>query len=196
MSRSIDVSALLQAELSRHIEVARATCQAVSEPFAKAVELAAASLVAGGKLILFGNGGSAADAQHWAAELTVRLRANRRAIAALALTSDGAALTAIGNDFGFEHIFARQLEALAMPGDVAIGFSTSGRSPNVVAALAMARSRRCRTIAFTGRDGGAVTEHADVVVAVPSVDTARIQEINLILGHALCSALETRLGLS
>lgn len=172
------------------MEVADATHSAVAGAFVKIVDLSIASLLGGGKLILFGNGGSAADAQHWAAELTVRFRSNRRAIAALALTTDSSAITAIGNDFGFEHIFARQIEALAKPGDVAIGLSTSGKSANVVSALTAARAIGCHTVAFSGSSGAGLADLVDVLLMVPSTDTARIQEMHLVLVHAFCGAIE------
>lgn len=193
-AQSFDASALLREELTRHEQAAAATYSAVAGSFARIVDLAVSSLLGGGKLILFGNGGSAADAQHWAAELTVRFRSNRRAIAALALTTDSSAITAIGNDFGFEHIFARQIEALAKRGDVAIGISTSGRSTNVVNALVAARTIGCRTVAFTGSGGAAIADLVDVLLMVPSTDTASIQEMNLVLVHAFCVAIEEKLS--
>ena len=183
---------LLHAEFSAHIHVAEATASAVGDAFTKLVELATTSLDRGGKLIFFGNGGSAADAQHWATELTVRFRSNRGAIAALAITTDSSALTAIGNDFGFEKIFARQIEALARPEDLVIGISTSGRSANVITAFKTARVIGCPTVAFTGGNGGELIGLADLVIIVPSSDTARIQEMHLVLGHTLCAALESR----
>jgi D-sedoheptulose 7-phosphate isomerase len=185
-----DAASLLRGEIAEHVAVARATSEELSEPFGRLVDMALACLRSGGKLIFFGNGGSAADAQHWATELTVRFRGNRRAIPALALTTDSSALTAIGNDLGFNLVFARQLEALARSGDCVVGISTSGKSPNVIAALEMARMMGCRTAAFTGYGGGALAEIVEVVLLVPSMDTARIQEMHAVLGHALCAAIE------
>jgi D-sedoheptulose 7-phosphate isomerase len=187
-----DASFLLRAEFAEHVLVARATSDALAGPFDRLVNLALACLRSDGKLILFGNGGSAADAQHWATELTVRFRANRRAIPALALTTDSSALTAIGNDLGFDRVFARQLEALAQPSDCVIGVSTSGNSPNIIAALKTARTMGCRTAALTGSGGGALSEIVDIALRVPSSDTARIQEMHAVLGHALCAAIESR----
>jgi D-sedoheptulose 7-phosphate isomerase len=145
--------------------------------------------------MLFGNGGSAADAQHLAAELTIRYKQNRAALPALALSTDTSALTAAGNDLGFEHIFARQIEALGKAGDVAIGISTSGKSPNVIAALKQAKAMRLVTIAFTGQRGGDLVGLADHVLVVPSDTVARIQEMHIAIGQMLCGAIEIELGL-
>ena len=150
---------------------------------------------AGGKIFFFGNGGSAADAQHLATELTIRYKKDRAPIAAIALTTDSSAVTAAGNDMGFEQIFARQLEALGARGDVAIGITTSGRSPNVIKAFEMARQRGIVTVAFTGGTGGNILPVSDHVLLVPSTVTARIQEMHITLGQMLCGALEIELGL-
>ncbi len=149
----------------------------------------------GNKIVLFGNGGSAADAQHLATELAVRYERDRAPIAALALTTDTSALTAIGNDFGFERVFARQVEALGRPGDVAVGISTSGRSANVTQGLEAARDGGLVPVALTGRDGGALVGLADPILIVPSDVTARIQEMHITLGQMYCGALERGLGL-
>ncbi len=148
------------------------------------------SLKGGGKLLLFGNGGSAADAQHVAAEFVGRFQRERAAIAAIALTTDTSILTSIGNDYAFDRVFARQIEALGRPGDVACGISTSGGSPNVVAALAAARALGLQTIALTGRDGGAVGRAAAIHVNVPSNNTARVQEVHRTLLHVMCDLVE------
>ena len=145
---------------------------------------------AGGKLLIFGNGGSAADAQHMAAELVSRFQRERAALAALALTTDTSILSAIGNDSGFDRVFVRQIEALSRAGDVALGISTSGDSANVVAGLDTARSRGLKTIALTGRDGGAVGRAADIHVNVPHESTARVQEVHRTLIHAMCELIE------
>jgi D-sedoheptulose 7-phosphate isomerase len=154
------------------------------------------SIRGGGKLMFFGNGGSAADAQHLATELTVRYKADRAAIAAIALTTDTSALTAAGNDLGFEQIFARQIEALGRAGDVAIAISTSGKSPNVVAALRQAKAMKLVTAVFGGKGGGDLARHADHFLVVPSDTTARIQEMHITLGQMLCGAVEIELGLA
>lgn len=157
------------------------------------LDLAAAiveSLRRGGKLLLFGNGGSASDAQHVAAELVGRFQRERGALAAVALTTDTSVLTGIGNDFGFDRVFVRQIEALGRAGDVALGISTSGGSPNVVAALEVARSRGMKTMALTGCDGGAVGRAAEIHVNVPSSSTARVQEVHRTLLHVICELVE------
>ena len=144
----------------------------------------------GGQLLLFGNGGSAADAQHVAAELVGRFQQSRPALAAVALTTDTSVLTSIGNDEAYVRVFARQIEALGRRGDVAFGISTSGRSPNVVSALDAARARGLTTIALTGRDGGAVGRSASIHVNVPSDSTARVQEVHRTLLHVICDIVE------
>ncbi len=152
-----------------------------------------ASLRAGGKLLLFGNGGSASDAQHVAAELVGRFQRERAAMAAIALTTDTSVLTSIGNDYAFDRVFTRQIEAIGRAGDVALGISTSGGSPNVVAALVAARALGLQTIALTGRDGGAVGRAAAIHVNVPSADTARVQEVHRTLLHVICDIVERSL---
>ena len=184
------------AELDEHRAVARATQDALRAPFQRLVELCAASLERDGKLLFFGNGGSAADAQHLATEFTVRYVGDRRALPAIALTTDSSALTAIGNDLGFERLFARQIEALGRRGDVAIGITTSGRSPNVLAGLEAARAAGITAAAFTGRGGGTVATLADPCLIVPSDTTARIQEMHITLGQMLCGAVEHVLGIA
>jgi phosphoheptose isomerase len=144
----------------------------------------------GGKLLVFGNGGSAADAQHLAAELVGRFQRERAAMPALALTTDTSVLTSVANDYGYARAFARQVEALGRPGDVAMGITTSGASPNVVAALEAAAARGLRTIALTGRDGGAAGKMAEVHVNVPSPSAARTQEVHRTIIHAICELVE------
>ncbi|HVL68393.1 MAG TPA: SIS domain-containing protein [Vicinamibacterales bacterium] len=147
----------------------------------------------GRKTLVFGNGGSAADAQHLAAELVGRFQRDRIAVAALALTTDTSILTAVGNDYGFDRIFARQVEALGQPGDVAIGISTSGASPNVVQGLQAARARGLTTVALTGRDGGDAGRVAGIHVNVPDASAARVQEVHRTLIHAICELVEMEL---
>jgi D-sedoheptulose 7-phosphate isomerase len=148
------------------------------------------SLAAGGKILFLGNGGSASDAQHLAAELSVRFVRQRRALAGLALGANIAEVTACGNDFGFDQVFARQIEALGRPGDVAIAFSTSGTSPNIVAAMRAARKLSLFTVAFTGESGGELRGLVDLLIAIPSKTTARVQEMHALLGHLLCEGIE------
>lgn len=148
------------------------------------------SLQAGGKVLFFGNGGSSADAQHLAAELLGRFYHDRAALPAIALTDNTAALTAIANDYEYAEVFSRQLAGLARPGDVAIGFSTSGESENVVRAIALARSRQVHTVAFTRAGSNRLADAAEHCIAVPSSDTPRIQEAHMLLGHTLCELVE------
>ncbi len=148
------------------------------------------ALKAGHKVLFFGNGGSAADAQHLAAELVVRYRLNRRALPAIALTTDTSILTAHSNDYGFESVFARQIEALAQPGDVVVGISTSGTSRNVVAGLAAARARGCVVVSFTGENGADCAALAHHAYCVPTPVTAFAQECHLLAGHVLCEYVE------
>jgi D-sedoheptulose 7-phosphate isomerase len=182
-------------EFDDHLAAVETARAALAEPFSRLLAACVAAIRSGNKLMLFGNGGSAADAQHIATELTIRYIADRAPIAAIALTTDTSALTAAGNDLGFDAIFARQVAALGKPGDVAIGITTSGTSPNVVAALKTARDMGMVTAAFTGRDGGVMPTLADVALIVPARSTRRIQEIHILIGHLLCGALETELGL-
>ncbi|MBI1746012.1 MAG: D-sedoheptulose 7-phosphate isomerase [Acidobacteria bacterium] len=144
----------------------------------------------GHKIFLFGNGGSAADAQHIAAELVNHFEVTRRGLPALALTTDASALTSIGNDLGFEQIFSRQIEALGQAGDVAIGISTSGRSPNVVRALESAKSMGLVTVGLTGRDGGPIAAQVDYTINVPHASTARVQEVHGMIGHILSLVID------
>jgi D-sedoheptulose 7-phosphate isomerase len=158
---------------------------------ARAAVLIAEALAAGHKVLVFGNGGSAADAQHFAAELVGRFTKDRRGMAAIALTTDTSVLTSVANDYGFERVFARQIEGLGKAGDVVLAISTSGRSPNVIAGLAAARQGGLRTIALTGGDGGALGAAADVHVNVPDPSAQRAQEVHITLLHAICEIVES-----
>ena len=159
-----------------------------------AADAIVASLQRGGKVLVFGNGGSAADAAHAAAELVGRFRRERRGFAAIALTADTSVLTSVANDYGFDRVFARQIEALGQPGDIAFAITTSGESANAVRALEAARARQLTTIALTGRDGGPAGRLADVHVNVPSESTPRIQEVHRTLLHVICDLVETSLS--
>jgi D-sedoheptulose 7-phosphate isomerase len=192
----LDLAAFFKAEFAEHHDVARRTETALSAAFAGLVGACVKSIRGGGKLLFFGNGGSAADAQHLATELTIRYKTDRAAIAAIALTTDTSALTAAGNDLGFEKIFARQIEALGRPADVAIAISTSGKSPNIIAALRQAKALKLVTAALGGKGGGELGGLADHLLVVPSDTTARIQEMHITLGQMLCGALEIELGLA
>ena len=160
-------------------------------PVVRAAEAIGQACAAGGKVLVFGNGGSAADAQHLAAELVGRFERRRAAFAAVALTADTSVLTSVANDETFERVFARQVEGLGRPGDVAVAISTSGDSPNVVAGVKAAAGRGLRTIALTGRSGGAVGAAADIHVNVPDASAARVQEVHRTLIHAICRIVET-----
>jgi D-sedoheptulose 7-phosphate isomerase len=148
------------------------------------------ALRAGNKVILFGNGGSAADSQHIAAELISKFRRDRSALPAIALTTDTSILTSIANDFGFDYVFSRQIEGLGEKGDVALGISTSGNSPNVINALRLAKEMGMTTIGFTGSDGGILRNHVDICFCVPSQSTPRIQEVHIAVAHTLCELIE------
>lgn len=189
-----DAHHLLIEAFAEHQNVALRTIGVVNKTFLQLTDVCEMALSSGGKILLFGNGGSAADAQHIAAELVVQLDRRRDAYSAIALTTDTSILTAVGNDLGFEHIFSRQVAALARPGDVAVGITTSGRSRNILNALAQARAIGCHCVGLTGGDGGNVSSFADVTIVIPSNKTARIQEMHILLLHTLCEALEARLA--
>ena len=178
-------------------DVKRLTAAQCSEAAMRAAEMIATSLRGGGKLMLCGNGGSAADSQHLAAEFVATLdhRRPRAGLAALALTTDSSFLTAYANDFGYEGVFARQVETLGRQGDVLIGISTSGNSANVVAACKAARAAGIGVVAMTGEGGGSVAEHADILLDVPSRVTMHIQESHIALGHVVTLAVERLLDL-
>ena len=190
----------LQQRVAAHFDEsirAKQTAAAVlAEPTAQAALLLFQALAEDGKILVCGNGGSAADAQHFAAELTGRFEKERMELAAVALTTDTSALTAIGNDYGFEHIFSKQVRALGRAGDVLMGISTSGNSANVIEAIKAAHERDMKVVAFTGRDGGkiaAMLKEGDVLLNVPYPRTARIQEVHILLVHALCDCIDTML---
>jgi len=175
-----------------HLEVANALPRIASD-VATAVEMISASLSGGGTLFLAGNGGSAADAQHIAAELTGRFLRERRALRALALHGNSSAITAIGNDYGYDQVFARELSAHARPGDVLIAISTSGNSPNILRAIETARDAGMMIIGLTGETGGKMRLLCDVCLCAPSQRTARIQEMHITIGHTICELVEERL---
>jgi D-sedoheptulose 7-phosphate isomerase len=161
-----------------------------AEQVAAAAQVLADTLKRGGKILLFGNGGSAADAQHLAAEFVNRFQIERPPLAALALTTDTSILTSIANDYDFLEVFAKQVRALGLPGDAALGFSTSGNSGNVVRALEVAREMGLKTLALSGRDGGPVAAAAELAIVVPSWSTPRVQEVHITIGHVLCDLVD------
>jgi len=185
--------ATIKLQLTEHAALIRKIEDTMTEKIAAAVNLLQDALGAGNKLLIMGNGGSAADAQHFAAEIIGRFKLERPALPAIALTTDSSILTAIGNDYGFEAVFSRQVAGLGRPGDVVFGISTSGNSPNVLAALTKARELGCRTVALLGRDGGTIKSVADISLIVPSDDTPRIQEGHVTIIHIICDLLEKRL---
>jgi D-sedoheptulose 7-phosphate isomerase len=189
------MSVLFARKLQDHMELFE-RLPALSAAVGKGAALMVSALAAGGKVMLCGNGGSAADSQHMAAELVGRFVKERRALAAVALTTDTSALTSIGNDYGFEDVFARQVAGLGRAGDCLIAISTSGNSRNVIRAAQAARSLGIHTIGLLGRDGGELARHCDVPIVVPSTTTARIQEAHIFIGHTLCAMVEEALGLS
>lgn len=182
----------IKAIWNEHLEVARALPKLASE-VSKAVDMIRSSLDAGGKLLIAGNGGSAADAQHIAAELTGRFLHERKALPAIALHANTSALTAIGNDYGYEQVFARELAAHARPGDVFLAISTSGGSKNILRAIEEARQKKVAVIGLTGESGGKMREVCDLCLCVPSKTTARIQEMHITIGHTICELLEEEL---
>ena len=179
----------IEKEIAEHLKVAE-TMSSLTNKVEIAAQICIDCLKNGGKILLFGNGGSAADAQHIAAELVGRFKAERKSLPAIALTTDTSVLTAIGNDFGYVHVFDRQVEALANKGDVAIGISTSGNSINVINALKVASKLNCNTIGFSGQDGGKMNKICNINLAVPSEDTPRIQEMHILIGHIICHLID------
>ncbi len=186
---------LVQGRIQHSIDIKRALLsdQQFQDSLAHVATRIVASLRAGGKVIFFGNGGSAADAQHLTAEFTGRYLKERRALAALALSTNSSSVTAIGNDYGFDLVFARQLEALGKEGDVAVGISTSGNSRNVIRAFETAKSKSIYTVALTGASGGAMKKVADCTICVPTEETPRIQECHTLAGHIICEIVELTL---
>jgi D-sedoheptulose 7-phosphate isomerase len=195
VNQTFDLSSFYSHEFEEHARVLSDTQAVLLGAFTGLVAACTECLASGGKVLFFGNGGSAADAQNFATELCVRYKKDRASIAALALTTDSSVLTATGNDLGFDQLFARQIEGLGKPGDMAIGISTSGTSPNVVKGLEQANVMGLNTAALTGREGGVLPALTDHCLIVPSNVTARIQEMHILLGQMLCGALEIELGL-
>jgi D-sedoheptulose 7-phosphate isomerase len=189
MSSPVDLSVVIQQAITEHIAVIQELRgqQPVLEKIAAAMTRA---LLGGNKVLWCGNGGSAADSQHLAAELVGRFRRERYGLASIALTTDTSILTAVANDYGYENVFSRQIEALCREGDVVVGISTSGNSRNICAALETARRTGAFTVGFTGEGGGLIATIADAILCIPSGDTARIQEAHILCGHILCDWIE------
>lgn len=171
-----------------------AACDGLFPHIESAATLASSSLMRGGKILLCGNGGSAADAQHMACELVGRFLKDRKALPAMALHTNTSDMTAIGNDFGFDHVYARQVEAFGNAGDVLIAISTSGNSQNVLEAASVAKSKGMAIIGLTGENGGKLKDHSDIWLGVPSNQTPRIQEVHILIGHILCELIENALA--
>jgi len=180
----------IRAQLRESCRVKESFSEELLDRIETFAERSAEALARGGKLVFFGNGGSAADAQHLAAELTVRLRDDRPSLAALALTVNSSVLTAAGNDYGFERIFERQVDSLVLPGDVLVALSTSGTSPNVIRAVDAGARRGAFRVALTGETGGELARRVDLLLNVPSTDPQRIQEAHIAVGHIVCSLIE------
>ena len=180
---------IIKNEFNAHIK-AVSSLHNITDDVATSAQICIDCLKNGGKILIFGNGGSAADAQHIAAELVVKYKTDRKGMFAIALTTDTSTLTAIGNDFGYEYLFERQIEALANKGDVAIGISTSGNSVNVIRALKLASKLKCNTIGFSGKSSEKMNKICNVNLAAPSEDTPRIQEMHIIIGHTICHLID------
>jgi D-sedoheptulose 7-phosphate isomerase len=177
-------------ELKDHQQLIQRVIDGQTRDIETACQIMVSTLMNGNKVLLAGNGGSAADAQHIAAELSGRFVKERKALPGIALTVDTSALTSIANDYGYDHVFSRQLEALAQPGDLFIGISTSGNSQGILNALETARTIGCKTLGFSGRNGGKMTGLCDLNIIIPSEITARIQEMHILIGHILCKAVD------
>jgi len=177
-------------QLKAHVDIVKLTGEKLAGPISDCAKMLIDALQGGHKLLIMGNGGSAADAQHFAAEMVGRFLLERRALPAIALTTDTSILTAVGNDYGFDEIFKRQVEALANPGDILIGISTSGNSLNIKRALEAGKDIGAKTIGLLGRDGGEIGPILDLNLTVPSFETPRIQEVHLLVIHILCDLVE------
>ncbi|MGB5866824.1 MAG: D-sedoheptulose 7-phosphate isomerase [Arcobacteraceae bacterium] len=180
----------IKEEFHSHLETINNVIGTMEENIQTASEIIVEALKNGNKILLCGNGGSAADAQHIAAELTGRYKTERRGLPGIALTTDTSALTAIGNDYGYDRVFDRQVESLANEGDVIIGISTSGNSANVVSALKLGQELGCKTVGLSGRDGGEMNNVCDINLIVPSNNTPRIQEMHILFGHTICQIID------
>ena len=184
------MQSIIKHEFSEHIKVSVETIKSIGKPIEIAAKICIDSLKNGNKILIFGNGGSAADAQHIAAELVGRYKTERKGLSAIALTTDTSTITAIANDYGYLHVFNRQVEALANEGDVVIGISTGGSSANVISALRLANDFGCKTIGFSGRDGGEFNTLCDVNLIAIAEETPRIQEMHILFGHTLCHLID------
>ena len=184
------MQSIIKHEFSEHLKASKKTMECIGKPIEIAAKLCIDSLKNGNKILIFGNGGSAADAQHIAAEIVGRYKTERKGLSAIALTTDTSILTSISNDYGYLYMFKRQVEALANDGDVLIGISTGGTSANVVSALKIAKKLGCQSIGFSGRDGGEFNSVCDVNLKAIAEDTPRIQEMHILFGHIICHLID------
>jgi len=188
------MKSIIENEFAEHLKVAQ-KISTLTDQLEVAAQLCIDSLKNGGKILIFGNGGSAADAQHIAAELVGRYKVERKGLAAIALTTDSSSITCIANDYDYDYIFSRQVEALSNSKDVVIGISTGGTSSNVISALDIAKNMGCKTIGFSGRGGGEMNELCDVNLVVPNDNTPRIQEMHILIGHTICQLIDNQYSL-
>ena len=184
------MQSIIKNEFNAHLNSSQKTLENIGLNIEIAAKICVDSLKKGNKILIFGNGGSAADAQHIAAEIVGRYKVERKGLPAIALTTDTSVLTSIGNDFGFEHLFDRQVQALANKNDVLIGISTGGTSKNVISALKLGKSNGCKVIGFSGKSGGDFNNICDINLVVASEDTPRIQEIHILIGHIICHLID------
>jgi D-sedoheptulose 7-phosphate isomerase len=184
------MDSIIKHEFNEHIKTSKLTMESMSGKIEEAAKICIDCLKGGNKILIFGNGGSAADAQHIAAEIVGRYKTNRKGLPAIALTTDSSAMTAIANDFGYLHVFERQIEALGSKGDVLIGISTGGSSKNVLNGIKLGKTLNCKAIGFSGKDGGDLSSLCHVNIVVPSDDTPRIQEMHIVIGHTICQLID------
>lgn len=181
---------MINNEIALHVKTINRVQNELQDDILKACQMAVECIKNGGKILICGNGGSAADAQHIATEFTGRYKTERSALPAIALTTDTSALTAIGNDYGYEVVFSRQVEAIANSKDLLLAISTSGNSPNILKALQKAKEIGCKTLGFSGKSGGAMNELCDLNIVIPSDNTPRIQEMHILVGHIICQSID------
>ena len=186
----INMKSIIENEFDEHTRAINSTINLVVEDIENAANICIECLKNGNKILIFGNGGSASDAQHIAAEITGKYKTDRKGLSAIALTTDSSALTAIANDFGFDKVFERQVQALASPGDTLIGISTSGKSSNIINALKLGSNLNCKVIGFSGNNGGNLNSICDVNIIANSEDTPRIQEVHILIGHTICHLID------
>ncbi len=190
MANSKQMRSIISAEILDHINVIKVFGETQADTVVMFINMVLQGFQRNGKLLMMGNGGSAADAQHIAAELVARFKAERKALPAIALTTDTSILTAMGNDYGYDAVFSRQVAALAQPQDVVVGISTSGNSKNVLQAIQVATDIGCQTVGLTGQDGGALAKMVNLAIRVPSQEVSRIQEAHITIGHIMCGLVE------